>query len=176
MIDFSRTHFALFGLPERFRCPTEALDRAYRALQTEVHPDRFAAAAEAERRMALQASARVNEAYRTLKDPVARAEYLLTLRDGGASAADDRRLPLQFLERQLERRERADVAERARDAAMLEALLVEVRAEAQALEEQLAGLLDTDGAWETARATAREFRFLAKLAADLDVMLDGLDD
>ena len=176
MIDFSRNHFALFGLPERFSCAPDALDRAYRALQTEVHPDRFAAAAETERRIALQASARVNEAYRTLKDPVARADYLLTLRDGGASAADDRKLPLQFLERQLERRERADVAERERDAATLEALRVEVRAEARSLEERLVGLLDTDRAWETARATARECRFLAKLAADVDMMLDGLDD
>ncbi len=176
MIDFSRNHFALFGLPERFRCAPEALDRAYRALQTEVHPDRFAAAAEGERRVALQASARVNEAYRTLKDPVARAEYLLALREGGAAAAEDRNLPLPFLERQLERRERADVAERARDAAALEALLADVRTEARALEERLARLLDADGAWDTARAVAREFRFLTKLAADLDVMLDGLDD
>jgi molecular chaperone HscB len=176
MIDFSRNHFALFGLPERFRSAPDALDRAYRALQTEVHPDRFAAAAESERRVALQASARVNEAYRTLKDPVARAEYLLALRDGDASSADDRKLPLSFLELQLERRERADLAARARDAATLEALLAEVRRDAKELEEQLAGLLDTDAAWGTARATAREFRFLSKLGADLDAMLDGLDD
>ena len=43
MIDFSRNHFELFGLPERFRFDAAALDRAYRELQGEVHPDRFAA-------------------------------------------------------------------------------------------------------------------------------------
>ena len=63
MIDFSRTHFALFGLPERFRCPTEALDRAYRALQTEVHPDRFARADAATRAKAEARARAINAAY-----------------------------------------------------------------------------------------------------------------
>ena len=64
MIDFSRNHFELFGLPARYRVDAAALDGAYRKLQTEVHPDRFASARDADRRAALQASARVNEAYR----------------------------------------------------------------------------------------------------------------
>ena len=67
MIDFSRNHFELFGLPERFVVDADALERSYRALQSEVHPDRFAAAAETQRRLALQSSARVNEAYRALQ-------------------------------------------------------------------------------------------------------------
>jgi len=61
MIDFSRNHFELFGLPAHFRFDPARLDSAYRALQSEVHPDRFATADDAERRMALQSSARVNE-------------------------------------------------------------------------------------------------------------------
>ena len=43
MLDFSRNHFELFGLPARYRVDPAALDAAYRELQTEVHPDRFAA-------------------------------------------------------------------------------------------------------------------------------------
>src|SRR5262252_912369 len=100
MIDFSRTHFELFGLPQRFRVETDALDRAYRALQSEVHPDRFAAAGESAQRRALQSSARVNEAYRALRDPVARAQYLLSLRGIDAFAETDTTLPVDFLERQ----------------------------------------------------------------------------
>ena len=75
-----RNHFELFGLPERFRFDPAVLDRAYHALQGEVHPDRHAGADPAAQRIALQSSARVNEAYRALKDPVARAQYLLSLR------------------------------------------------------------------------------------------------
>src|SRR5678815_5907198 len=97
MIDFSRNHFQLFGLSERFRLDAAALDRAYQELQSEVHPDRYATAGETEQRLALQASARVNEAYRTLKDPVARAQYLLSLRGIDGVAELDTRLPMEFL-------------------------------------------------------------------------------
>ncbi|NDP41991.1 MAG: Fe-S protein assembly co-chaperone HscB, partial [Aromatoleum sp.] len=107
MIDFSRNHFELFGLPESFRFDPATLDHAYRALQSEVHPDRFATGTDAERRLALQSSARVNEAYLALKDPVARAQYLLNLHGVDALAETDTALPLDFLERQFERREAA---------------------------------------------------------------------
>ncbi len=122
MIDFSQNYFALFGLPPRYRFDAALLDAAYRALQTKVHPDRFAAASEAERRLALQSSARVNEAYRALKDPVGRAQYLLSLHGIDAKAETDTALPLDFLERQLERREAVDEARIARDAGQLESL------------------------------------------------------
>ena len=62
MIDFTRNHFELLGLPARYRVEESALDRAYRELQNAVHPDRYAAAGDADKRLALQASARVNEA------------------------------------------------------------------------------------------------------------------
>ena len=122
MIDFSRNHFALFGLPERYRFDADALDRAYRALQSDVHPDRHAAADDQQRRLSLQASARVNEAYRTLKDRVGRAEYLLQLRGVDPTAGTDTALPFEFLERQLERREAADHAVGAGDGPALDAL------------------------------------------------------
>src|SRR5690242_14071780 len=110
MLDFSRNHYALFDLPERFRVDDAALDAAYRRLQSEVHPDRYAQAGDADRRLALQASARVNEAYRTLREPVTRAEYLLSLHGIDPRDETDTRLPLEFLERQLERREQAAAA------------------------------------------------------------------
>ena len=176
MIDFSRNHFELFGLPARFRCDTAALDRAYRTLQTEVHPDRFAAAGEGERRNALQSSARVNEAYRALKDPVSRAQYLLSLRGIDALAETDTALAIDFLERQLERREAAADAVAARDARTLDAIVAGVRAEIGDREAILGELIDTAGAYESARAAVRELRFLTKLAADLDDALGELED
>jgi molecular chaperone HscB len=175
MIDFSRNHFELFGLPERFGIDPGALDRRYRALQSEIHPDRFATSGETERRVALQSSARVNEAYSALKDPVTRAQYLLSLHGVDALAESDSSLPLDFLERQLERREVASDALRARDAPALEALLADVRADYAALEPHLAALLDADSAWSAARMRVRELKFLGKLAADVDAMLGELD-
>jgi len=175
MIDFSHNHFQLFGLPERFRFDAEVLDRAYRALQGEVHPDRFAAASEAERRRALQSSARVNEAYQALRDPVARAQYMLSLRGIDAFDETDTALSLDFLERQLERREAAADALAGNDGERLAILAAEVRADAQRLEQRLAALLDSEAAWEAARSDVRELRFLSKLAADVDEMRAELD-
>jgi molecular chaperone HscB len=78
--DFTRNHFELLGLPAVFGIDPARLDQRYRELQGRVHPDRFAAASEAERRVAMQWATRANEAYRTLRDPLARARYLLSLK------------------------------------------------------------------------------------------------
>jgi molecular chaperone HscB len=174
MIDFSHNHFQLFGLPERFRFDAATLDNAYRALQGEVHPDRFAAASEAEQRLALQSSARVNEAYQALRDPVRRAQYLLSLRGIDAFSERDTTLGHDFLERQLERREAAGEALAALDASRLATLAAEVRADAERVEQRLAARLDS-AAWDAARADVRELRFLAKLAADIDAMQAELE-
>ena len=60
--DFSADHFALFGLAAAFRMDGTALDRAWRELQAQVHPDRYAHAGEAEKRLSMQWATRVNEA------------------------------------------------------------------------------------------------------------------
>jgi molecular chaperone HscB len=176
MIDFSRNHFELFGLPLRYRIDEAALEHAYRALQTDVHPDLHASAGDAQKRLALQASARVNEAYRTLSDPVTRAEYLLHVRGVDATDETDTKLPVAFLTRQLERREAADDAADAHDEAALAALSNEVAADTARLLADVERVLDGDDQ-EAARALVRELRFLSKLAEDLDAMqgveLDG---
>ena len=110
------------------------LDHAYRQLQSGVHPDRFAGGTDAEKRVALQSSARVNEAYRALKNPVQRAQYLLRLHDVDAVSETDTALPLEFLERQLERREQAADAQAEGDVRTLSALLADARAESAELE------------------------------------------
>ncbi len=177
MIDFSRNHFELFGLEPRFRFDTAMLDRAYRDLQSDVHPDRHASASDEQQRIALQSSARVNEAYRTLKDPVARAEYLLSLHGVRADDGEARRaLDVAFLEQQLERRERASEAADAQDVCTLEALLRDVRAEVREREDSLADMLDGAGAWSDAASRVQQLKFLAKLADDIDGMIATLDD
>ena len=171
MLDFASNHFELFGLPARYAIDAAALDAAYRSLQRRVHPDRHAASDDASRRLALQAAARVNEAYRTLGDPVERARYLLSLRGVEAFDETDTALDPDFLERQLERRERAASAADARDEVALEALLDEVRSEAAAMQSALGRLLDAPAPASGARERVRELRFLDKLAADVDEML-----
>jgi molecular chaperone HscB len=169
MIDFSRNHFELFGLPASYRVDGAALERAYRDLQNAVHPDRFARGSDIEKRLALQSSARVNEAYRTLRDPVSRAEYLLSLRGVDAAVETDSRLPVAFLSRQLERREEAEEAIEAQDAATLSRLVDEIHAEADALRAEVAGAFEAADD-DDLRMRVRELRFLAKVADDLEAL------
>jgi molecular chaperone HscB len=175
MIDFSRNHFELFGLAPRYAIDPAALDARFRALQADVHPDRFGAGTDAERRLAHQSSARVNEAYRTLKDPAERARYLLSLKGVDAMDERDTRLALDFLEAQLERRERAAAAAGSDDLDTLDAILADIRREQQARQRDLAVLIDDAGDAERARQVVRELKFLGKVAEDVEAMVEAID-
>ena len=175
MIDFSQDHFALFGLAPCYGLDQRTLDDAYRRLQKKVHPDRYAAAAENERRRALQSSARVNEAYRTLKDPVGRAQYLLSLNGIDAMSETDTALPGEFLERALDRREAVSEAAEKSDGPALDALLAEVRDDMRALDRALEREFDSARALDTARTKVRELKFLSKLAADIESAIADLE-
>src|ERR1700754_554397 len=72
-------YFAQFGLPRHLNIDTAALEKAFYAHSRKLHPDRFASRPQSEQEAALAASSRLNDAYRTLKDPIARTEYLLEL-------------------------------------------------------------------------------------------------
>ena len=72
-------YFEIFSLPPHLTLDTAALEKSFYALSRRLHPDRFAARPAAEQEAALAESSRLNDAYRTLKDPIARTEYLLKL-------------------------------------------------------------------------------------------------
>ncbi len=75
----AQNYFKLFGLARHLRIDTAALEKAFYAQSRRLHPDRFASRPQSEQDAALAASSRLNDAYRTLKDPIARTEYLLAL-------------------------------------------------------------------------------------------------
>jgi len=163
-----------------FAIDADALEQAYRRLQGDVHPDRVAGRGAATDRAAAEASARVNDAYATLADPVRRANYLLGMHGVDAFEETDTHLPIPFLEAQLERRERAAQAADVGDADALEGILAEVRGEFSARQGELADVLarldEGTAVIEQARTRVRELRFLDKVAEDVDGMLAALDD
>ena len=103
-------HFTLFGLPPRFALDRSALDARWRALQGEVHPDRFTSEGAAAQRVAMQWALRVNEAYAVLKDPLKRGAYLCELRGAPIAAENNTAMPAAFLMQQMEWREQLDDA------------------------------------------------------------------
>jgi len=102
-------YFELFGLEPAYELDPAELRRRYLSSARSIHPDRGADAA-----LSLEASARLNEAYRVLSDPLLRAEYLLEL-VGGKSSAADKSVPQEVLDRTLMLREQIEEARLAGD-------------------------------------------------------------
>ncbi|MCD9123761.1 Fe-S protein assembly co-chaperone HscB [Cupriavidus sp. UGS-1] len=167
-------YFALFGLPVRFTVDEAALDAAYRTVQSQAHPDRFAHAGDAERRVAMQWAAHANEAYRTLRQPLKRAIYLLSLRGIDIQAENNTAMAPDFLMQQMEWREALQDAVQQRDAAALDALLRSLRQEKRERQSALGGLLDA-GDDEAAAAAARQLMFVEKIEHDASEAIDRLE-
>ena len=102
-------HFARLGLPRRFAIDADELERRYLAQSRAVHPDFHAGGPTADLAASTELSAALNEAYTTLRDPFARAEYLLSLL-GGPAASDQKQMPAAFLMEMLEAREQVEEA------------------------------------------------------------------
>lgn len=176
--DLSRDFFALFNLPASFDVDLNTLAERYRKAQREVHPDKFANASEAERRLSMQLAARINEAHRVLKDPLARGRYLLELR--GVDLDDmDTAFDGAFLMQQMELRERlAEVNASADPHQQLQEIAREIGAHSQALIAKMAELLQTEDRdnWQQAREATRKLQFFRRLKEEADELDDVLNE
>jgi len=104
-MSLTANHFELFNLPASFDIDKNELANRYRELQRAVHPDKYANASDRERRLALQKTAQINEAFQTLKNALARGQYLLQLQDIDVNDANDTTMDNLFLMEQMELRE-----------------------------------------------------------------------
>jgi molecular chaperone HscB len=164
--------FTLFGLPQRQTLDRAEIDARWRALQAEVHPDRFATEGAAAQRVAMQWAVRVNEAYRRLKDPLARATLLCSLRGAPVRAEDNTAMPADFLHQQMAWREALDEAGAL---PAVEALAAEVRADEARRFAAVAQALDEDQDPAAAARQVRALMFLARFRQDLARRLEAYE-
>ena len=176
MHNSSRNYFELFNLPTRFAIDLSTLDQHYRKLQSEVHPDRFAMAPAAERLYSIQLATQTNEAYRTLKDPTARARYLLQINGVDTEEESNTAMPAEFLVLQMELREAMEDARAARNIPALDKLLHTMQQESNMLQQQLHLALDERKAYPEAAETVRKLRFLDKVRDDIQQSISRLED
>lgn len=170
MTDPRNDHFALFDLPPRFAMDEASLEQAYRRVQAQVHPDRFAAAGAAERRVAMQWSARANEAFRTLRSPLARAAYLCERHGQPIEAESNTAMPASFLMQQMQWREELDDA-RGGDGEAAQALAREVEARRDEVLARVARALDERHDYADAAACVRELHFIERFRDELAARL-----
>ena len=157
--------FELFAVPPRFAQAAAQLAARWKELQRQVPPDKFAAPGAAAQRVAMQWSARINEAYRRLKDPLKRAAYLCELNGAPIDAESNTAMPAEFLMQQMELREAVDDAV---DAAAMDEI---GRQSATLKREMLLKLeqqMDAQHDWPAAAQTVRALMFLDRLAGDID--------
>jgi len=164
-LDLQSTDFDLFNLPPRFAQDAAQIDARWKDLQRQTHPDRFAAQGAAAQRVAMQWSARINQARQRLTDPLARAAYLCELRGAPIRAEDNTAMPPEFLARQLAWREALDEAD---TPAALQALRAEVDAARLSALSALEWLLDEQGDAPAAAAQVRALMFIQRFADDLE--------
>ena len=170
-MNLNANDFELLGLPQRQMQERAAIDAQWRTLQTEVHPDRFAAEGVAAQRIAMQWAVRVNEAYQRLKDPLRRAAYLCELNGAPINAENNTAMPAEFLIQQMDWREALGDAE---GLPAVEALAADVAAQRKALLERLGHTLDDEHDYAQGAAQVRALMFVERFASDVDGRLEAL--
>jgi len=172
--------FAVLGLPRRLVVDPVDLEQRYHDASRLVHPDLFQIAGARERELSVDASAAVNRAYRTLRDPIALGRYWLALNDvalGGGQQGVPPALAAQVfaVQEQLEELRAA----RAEDAPLHRRQVSERREEVATrlarLRSELVELYRADGgpALEDLRQRLAEIAYLRTLLGDIDETLEG---
>jgi molecular chaperone HscB len=163
----------VLGFPRAYEMDERALEESFRALSRKLHPDRFARATSRERRFSLEQTTILNDAYRTLRDPVKRAEHLLALR--GVKVAGEERggsasVPQEFLEQAMEDREKLLEAKMEGGPAAVQRLAEGVRGKRQETMDEIARVLREE------RAADADLQRTAQLLARLRYYARYLDE
>jgi len=172
-------YFELFKFPPTFDIDTAVLADRYRELQRAVHPDKFANDTEQQRLLSVQRTAQVNDGYQTLKDPIRRAEHMLSLRGIDLSHETTTVKDTAFLMQQMEWREALeDIRESTDHQASINELYDSFADYRLKLTKLLAAQLSS-GSDEDALLAAdqvRKLKFMAKLQDELTRIEDALLD
>jgi len=180
--------FAVLGLPRKFEIDLGGAEASYKDLSRQLHPDRFAKADPRARKAALARTVEINDAWRTLKDPLRRADYLLELA-GFSLAGDDHKggqmtatkkvaAPPTFLVEILELRDELAEAQRANDVVKVAFMAEEMRSRAAEAMKTIAVALEAGRLEEGARilvALRYYQRFLDEVTAHEERALPGGD-
>ncbi len=173
----TQNYFEIFDLPTSYDIDLTELSTRYRKLQTAVHPDKFANASDLERRISMQQSALINEAYQTLKSPLSRARYMLQLKGIDLTNESSVNMDSEFLMQQMRLRE---ALEQVRDAQDPEAKLLVIAKEIeQAIAEQItvvSRLFKEDNADQLAKIAdyVRRMQFMVKLQQEAEALEEEL--
>jgi molecular chaperone HscB len=107
-VNATADYFAVFGLPRKLSIDLSSLEQKFLQLSWKLHPDNFVNASERERELSLKKSSQLNDAYRALRDPLARVEYLLEIEGERKEGEKKQQAPPELLEEVFELNESLD--------------------------------------------------------------------
>lgn len=171
----SDNYFELFQIPLAYQVDLADLAQRYREAQQSIHPDRYASAPDMERRLAAQQAMMINDAYRTLRDPLLRAEYLLGLK-GIELVAGQTIQDKTFLMEQMELREEMDDVRIKGDVTGLALLMRRIDAYIAALQADLTVQFaeNTAESYQQAYLKVQKLSFFMRLRSESESIEDGL--
>lgn len=172
-------YFDLFNLEPAFDIDTALLAERYRELQRAVHPDKFANDTEQQKMLSVQRTAQINDGYQTLKNPLRRAEHMLSLRGIELSHETTTLKDGAFLMQQMEWREALeDIQHSQQPQDLIDELYDSFSEFESSLSVQLAKLLASNDQADALLAAdqIRKLKFMAKLQDELSRIEDGLLD
>ena len=162
-----KNYFEIFLLPESFDLDIEKLTAEYKKLQIQSHPDKFSDADDAARLKALQLSSLINEAFSTLKSPLKRAAYLLSLRGIDPEEHNQKHLSEALLLQQLDWRDQLENASDEDDLQALDRLKQEVLNEHQACIDEFRTCVTTNK-YKEAKPVYNKLQFIEKMLLEIN--------
>jgi molecular chaperone HscB len=157
-------YFASFDLPRKLTLDLDTLEQRFHSLSWKLHPDHFVRASEVERQLSLDLSSQLNDAYRTLRDPVARVEYLLSLSGMRKEGQKKQQAPPELLEEVFELNESLDELREARASGGSASQMAGLRAKLESAQHKFeSSLADVD-------------KELARVSTEWDAALDSSAD
>lgn len=167
--------FELLGVEPRFDLDIEALEERHRLLSGTLHPDRYAGKPPAERRMALDKAIQVNEAWRALRDPVRRAEALLSVRGLWVDEDKEPKPPPALLMEMMEIREELAEAKQSGDLGRIGLLGDKMRGREKEVLARLNDAFDQNDN-DALLPSLGELRYIRRFFEELDAIEDALLD
>jgi len=167
--------FEVFGLQPRFGIDLAQLKDRHRDLSKALHPDKHAAATPAERRLALSRAIEANEAFRTLNNPISRAEAVLLSRGISEAAASAAKPDEEFLFATMELREELAEARVAKNVPAVATLRTAAEASQRSLVAELTAVLDSpEGDVERAIWVLAKLRYAVRFLEEISTAEDVL--
>ncbi|MFO6423681.1 co-chaperone HscB [Motilimonas sp. KMU-193] len=167
-------YFELFGITPDYSLDLASISQTYRELQMQFHPDKFATASESDKLAAMQKASQINDAFQTLKSPLRRAEYLLSLAGVDLQHEQQTLRDPAFLMQQMEWREQLEeIAQSADPDSEIAAFEKLLKTHQETLQQQLISELAAHS-YNDAALLVRKLKFMFKLQQELELLEESL--